>query len=131
MGHADRSGCPGTAAHSLLVSGAPTVHGDRLYVFTNNGWLLCLNSITGDIVWRISYPSEFGTPPGNWGFCDRPLVDGEKLIRAPGGTQATVVLPDKRTGKVLWKKLLDTRTKPICGDVAGGNRRPEAICRVS
>ena len=94
-----------------LSQRAPTVDGDRLYVFTNNGWLLCLNSITGDIVWRISYPSEFGTPPGNWGFCDRPLVDGEKLICAPGGTQATVVALDKRTGKVLWKKLLDTRER--------------------
>ena len=57
------------------------------------------------------YLSEFGTTRGTWGFCDRPLVDGDKLICAPGGTQATLVAFDKRTGKVIWKKLLESHER--------------------
>ncbi|MGA2257778.1 MAG: PQQ-binding-like beta-propeller repeat protein, partial [Thermoguttaceae bacterium] len=90
-----------------LSQRTPTVDGNRLYVFTNSAWLVCLDAISGEVVWRISYSSEFGTRPGTWGLCDRPLVDGDKLICAPGGTQATVVALDKRTGKVIWRKLLD------------------------
>jgi len=88
-----------------LSQRTPTVDGNRLYVFTYFGDLVCLNATSGDIVWRISYPTEFGTPRGPWGFCDRPLVDCDKLICAPGG----VVALDKRTGKVIWKTLLSER----------------------
>ena len=56
---------------------------------------------------KINYPSEFGTRPGRWGFCDRPLVDGDKLICVPGGSNATVVALNKYDGKVIWKTLLE------------------------
>src|SRR4029079_1400106 len=44
-----------------------------------------------------------------WGFCDRPLVDGDKLICTPGGSKATLAALNKYTGKVLWNKLLEGR----------------------
>jgi len=94
-----------------LSQRTPTVDGNRLFVFTNSAWLVCLNAQSGEIAWRISYASEFGTSRGAWGFCDRPLVDGDKLICVPGGSQATLVALDKRTGKVLWKKLLESRER--------------------
>jgi outer membrane protein assembly factor BamB len=94
-----------------LSQRTPTVDGSRLFVFTNTGWLVCLDATSGDVVWRKSYPSEFGTSRGSWGFCDLPLVDGDKLICVPGGTQATLAVLDKRTGKVLWSKLLESRER--------------------
>jgi hypothetical protein len=94
-----------------LSQRTPTVDGSRLFIFTNNAWLICLDAISGEVVWRVSYPSEFGTQRPMWGFCDRPLVDGDKLICAPGGTLATLVALDKRTGKVIWKKLLESRER--------------------
>src|SRR4051812_37904530 len=69
----------------------PVVDGNRLFVFSNSGWLYCLSPTNGEIFWSANYPSEFGTLPGSWGFCDRPLVDGDKLICSPGGSKATVV----------------------------------------
>ncbi len=65
-----------------LSQRTPTVDGNRLYVFTNTGWLACLDAISGEVEWRTQYLSEFGTTRGTWGFCDRPLVDGDKLICA-------------------------------------------------
>lgn len=77
-----------------LSQRTPTVDGTRLYVFTKSGWLVCMDTMSGQIQWRVNYPHEFGTKQGKWGFCDRPLVDGDKLICAPGGTNATFVALD-------------------------------------
>lgn len=92
-----------------LSQRSPTVDGQRIYVFSNSGWLVCLDAATGDTHWRISYPHEFGTTRGIWGYCDRPLVDEDHLIVTPGGTKATVAALDKRSGEVVWSKLLETR----------------------
>ena len=90
-----------------LSQRTPTVDGNRVYIFTNTGWLVCLDANNGQVKWRTHYPTEFGTKQGKWGFCDRPLIDGEKLICTPGGTNATVVALDKHTGQRLWSRLLE------------------------
>ena len=62
-------------------------------------------------VWRLTPARSFGgsTTQGlrreeiGWGYCDYPLVDGDRLILAPGGPKATVVALDKRSGEVVWK----------------------------
>ncbi len=89
-----------------LSQRTPTVDGNRVYLFSNTGWLVCLDTNSGQVNWRIHYPTEFGTKQGHWGFCDRPLIDGEKLICTPGGTNATVVALNKQTGQRLWANLL-------------------------
>ena len=98
-----------------LSQRTPTVDGNRVYVFTRSGWLVCLNTIDGSIVWRVSYPHEFAAAPGRWGYCDRPLVDGERLVCVPGGKTATLAVLDKRTGKSLWTKLLEDRESSSYG----------------
>ena len=51
-----------------LSQRTPTVDGTRLYVFTKSGWLVCMDTMSGQIQWRVSYPHEFGTKQGKWGF---------------------------------------------------------------
>ena len=41
-----------------------------------------------------------------WGFCESPLVDGDKLVCTPGGDEAAIVALNKRTGEVLWKSIV-------------------------
>lgn len=98
-----------------LSQRTPTVDDNRVYAFTNSGWLVCLNAISGKVNWRISYQAEFGTERGKWGVCDRPLVAGDKLICVPGGSKATCVALDKRTGKVIWSNLLEKRESAAYG----------------
>ncbi|MHC4745396.1 MAG: outer membrane protein assembly factor BamB family protein, partial [Planctomycetota bacterium] len=38
-----------------------------------------------------------------WGYCDFPLVDGDKLICTPGGPANTIVALNNKTGRLLWK----------------------------
>jgi outer membrane protein assembly factor BamB len=80
----------------------PTVDGDRVYAFHTEGTLVCFDTATGKERWRKDYLKEFGSQKYYWGLCDRPLVDGDKLICSPGGTVAMLAL-DKKTGALLWK----------------------------
>jgi outer membrane protein assembly factor BamB len=81
----------------------PTVDGDRLFAVSVHGELVCLASSDGKEIWRRSYPKDFEGRRGNWGYCDYPLVDGDRLICTPGGKDATVVALDKRNGALIWK----------------------------
>lgn len=97
---------PSVAESSLmrwLGQRAPTVDGDRLYACHSDGLLLCLETQSGKELWRKDYKTEFGTVRPGWGICDRPLVDGGRLICTPGGRDAGLAALDKVSGAVLWK----------------------------
>ncbi|HEY7154951.1 MAG TPA: PQQ-binding-like beta-propeller repeat protein [Gemmataceae bacterium] len=85
-----------------LSQRTPTVDNDRLYAFTARGELICLKTVDGKEVWRKDYLRDFGGRRPAFGYCDRPLVDGGRLICAPGGKSGVMAL-DKKTGDVLWK----------------------------
>jgi outer membrane protein assembly factor BamB len=101
------------AAMRWLGQRTPTVDDDRLYAVTARGELVCLHTVNGKERWRISYPKDLGGKAYPWGYSDRPLIDGDRLICTPGGASATVAALDKKTGKVLWKC-------PIEGSLSAG-----------
>lgn len=81
----------------------PTVDGDQLYAIGTAGDLVCLDLGSGKLRWRKHFVNDFGGSVPNWGYSESPLVDGEKLIVTPGGTDATVAALNKLTGDVIWK----------------------------
>ena len=86
-----------------LTQRSPTVDGDRLYTLTANGELVCLRTSDGQKIWQRSYPKDFGAGRPVWGFCDHPLVDGERVMGSPFTTNAMIVAFNKFTGEVVWK----------------------------
>ena len=86
-----------------LSQRTPTVDGDRIYAFTARGELICLATADGKEHWRKDYTKDFLGKPGSWGYCDFPLVDGDRLICTPGGAESTLVALDKKTGALAWK----------------------------
>lgn len=90
-------GSPGPGPHST-----PTVDGERLYALTTQGKLTCLKSADGNILWEKDLVKEFGGQhPGFGGYGESPLVDGDKLVLAPGGKKCMVAL-NKLSGDVYW-----------------------------
>lgn len=84
----------------------PTVEGDTLYALGSDGDLACLEAGTGKVKWKKSLRSDFGGKPGAWAYAESPLVDGNTLVCTPGGSQATLLALDKKTGAVVWKCAL-------------------------
>jgi outer membrane protein assembly factor BamB len=99
----------------------PTVDGDRLYVLGLGGDLACLQVKDGKILWQRSLTKDFGGAVPMWSYRESPLVDGDKVICTPGGTDVTLAALDKMTGKTIWK----SKVPGGAGGGAGGpGRRP-------
>jgi len=87
----------------------PTVDGDRVYVLTTEGTVVCLGATKGNELWRRSLPEEFGgylmkaMGSYDWKFSESPLVDGDRVVVTPGHIEALMVALDKRTGKDIWR----------------------------
>lgn len=81
--------------------GTPTVVGQRVYCLAPTGELVCLQTNSGEIVWRKHLVSDFGGQVPGWGYCESPLVDGDKVLVTPGGKNCVVAL-DRETGATLW-----------------------------
>jgi outer membrane protein assembly factor BamB len=90
----------------------PTVDGDRIYVLSPNGDLVCLSAATGKRRWGKDLPKDFGGQVGGWAYCESVLIDGDRLVCTPGGKEATLVALDKETGDTVWKAAVP----------GGGNR---------
>ena len=81
--------------------GTPTVDGERLYVLSEAGDLYCLK-IDGTEVWHRNILSDFRGHQLRWLISESPLVDGDAVVVAPGGSGAGIVKLDKMTGKTIW-----------------------------
>jgi len=79
----------------------PTVDGDYIYAISGQGNLACV-STAGKAVWDQSFSALGGKRP-HWGFCESPLVDGDKVVCTPGGAQGAMAAFDKKTGKLIWQ----------------------------
>ncbi len=80
----------------------PTVDGDRVYVLTAHGKLICA-SIKGEEIWRKDLKEEFkGKKADSWGYSESVLIDGDTLVVTPGGTKNTIVALNKISGETIW-----------------------------
>ncbi len=95
--------------HYLGPRSTPTVDGERVYVMSTEGEIICLKAADGGEVWRRSLPGDFGSHmmqamgTTDWKYAESPLVDGDRVIVTPGITAAALVALDKMTGAEIWK----------------------------
>jgi len=81
----------------------PTVDGDVLYALSSDGDLACVEIASGGIRWHKNLQTDLKGKPGEWAYAESPLVDGETVVCTPGGSEATIVGLNKKTGEVAWK----------------------------
>jgi outer membrane protein assembly factor BamB len=81
----------------------PTVEGDSLYSLSSDGDLACMDIKDGSVRWKKNLRSDFGGKTAEWAYAESPLIDGEALVCAPGGSEATVIALRKTSGDLIWK----------------------------
>ncbi|MCP4888350.1 PQQ-like beta-propeller repeat protein [Rubripirellula sp.] len=80
-----------------------TVDGDRVYTLTAFGQLYCLNTKTGEEVWKRHLKDDLdGNKADSWGYSESVTIDGEKLICTPGGGSNTLIALNKLNGELIW-----------------------------
>jgi len=62
----------------------------------------CLDARTGELIWKMDLVKEYGSkvPPWYAGQC--PLIDGDRVILAPGGDPLMMAV-DLASGDILWR----------------------------
>jgi outer membrane protein assembly factor BamB len=64
--------------------------------------VLCCDATSGTVKWRLDLVRDWGAKVPTWYAGQCPLIDGNRLILAPGG-KALMMAVDLASGKVLWK----------------------------
>jgi outer membrane protein assembly factor BamB len=90
--------------------GTPAVVDGHVYALSGSGTIICVRARDGGEVWRTTMQKIGGKTPF-WGFSESVLVDNDRVICTPGGSQGSLAALDKHSGNVLW------RTKEVTDDV--------------
>jgi outer membrane protein assembly factor BamB len=86
----------------------PTVDSDRVYAMGNTGRLQCLDVQNGKRIWERDLLKLAGRPCPEYGYCNSPLIVGDRLFVEPGGSKGNcLVALDKKDGRVIWRSLDD------------------------
>ena len=103
----------------------PTVVGDRVYVMSAVGRVVCFESEKGESVWAVDLAEEFGARNLQWGMTESLLVDGDRVFCTPGGRNVMVAALDRHTGRTIWKIKGNGETSGYCSPriVEHGSRR--------
>ena len=115
------TGKPFAEQHGNGPRGTPTVDGARLYAVSADGTLVCLEIGTGKRVWAVNFTDNFKGRQPHWAYTESPLIDGNRIIVAPGGPEAGIMALNKTNGEVIWKSQGDKAgySSAVALDVAG------------
>jgi len=83
------------------------VVGNRVFTMGNEkdvASVFCLDTRTGDAVWKYSFPSTLDAKLFEGGQCSTPTVDGGRVYVL--GRQGQLFCLDKENGSVVWSKDL-------------------------
>jgi len=83
--------------------GSATIEGDRVYVVSGTGQLVCMNVEDGAVRWKVNVDKDYKAEWHIWGVAESPLIVDDKVICSPGGKTTSIVAFDKMTGKLIWK----------------------------
>jgi outer membrane protein assembly factor BamB len=81
----------------------PTIEGDRVYVQSVSGPLVCLEAASGKIAWQHDLLKEFKAKNISWGLSASPTIDGDLVLAIPGAEGASVAAFNKKDGTLVWK----------------------------
>jgi len=99
----------------------PAVRDDRVYVYSADMVLHCLDATTGKPVWRKDLAKEFNGKNISWKSAMSPLIDGETVYVAGGGPGESMLAFNANTGALLWKSGDETMTHatPVVANILG------------
>ena len=99
----------------------PTVAGGRVFTYSSDLKLTCLDARDGKIQWRKDVATEFDGQNISWQNAMSPAVAGDALLLAGGGKGQAMLALKQASGELLWKAGDDkmTHTSPIVATLQG------------
>jgi outer membrane protein assembly factor BamB len=99
----------------------PAVSEGKVYVIDAQLTVFCFDAKDGKEVWKRDVMKENAGVNIKWSNAASPVIDGNVLLMAGGGSGQALLGLDKATGKVLWKGEDDkmTHATPVLADILG------------
>ncbi|OGV72903.1 MAG: hypothetical protein A3K19_15110 [Lentisphaerae bacterium RIFOXYB12_FULL_65_16] len=77
----------------------PVIDDGRVYAFSREGQLFCLEVDTGKVVWQKHCARDLKAGAPQWGFASSPVIAGELVLVNAGDHGAAF---NRKTGSVVW-----------------------------
>jgi outer membrane protein assembly factor BamB len=99
----------------------PVFSGGRVLVFGGKFDLYALESATGKVIWKRDLLKEFNGSPITWSNAASPLIIGDRVLVAGGGSDQSFLAFRLTDGEVLWKRGTDrpTYSTPVFATIHG------------
>lgn len=81
----------------------PAVSGDHVVALGGRGGLHCVSKADGAVRWSVDLVDDLGGKIPNWGYSESPLIDGDRVLCTPGGSEGTIAAFELGTGKKIWQ----------------------------
>ena len=114
------SGAPGNNGGDGPRS-TPAFSEGRVYVYSAQMTLSCLDAENGKVLWKKDIIKDFGGKNIGWKSALSPVIDGRLVYVAGGGPGQAMLAFDKSTGAVAWKTGEEqmTHATPVVADIGG------------
>jgi outer membrane protein assembly factor BamB len=96
------------------VRSTPLVVKDKLYFLSSFGKLFCMNCSDGQTLWTVDLVKQYGAENIQWGITENLLFDGNSIYCTAGGTGASMVAFDMKSGKEIWKSKANGEKSAYC-----------------
>ena len=88
----------------------PAAGGNRVYTYSPDMVLQCLDADSGKPVWTKDIIKEFGGKNIGWKSAMSPVLEGGMVFVAGGGQGQSMIAFNQQTGAVVWKSGDDAMT---------------------
>ena len=108
--------------HPFGPIATPVIADGKIYTLGRVSNLLCLDAITGSVLWHKDLPKQYQTNDDLRGSNCSPIIEGELIIIAIAKSpQASIVAFNKNTGLQVWESLdeIPSNSSPIVITSAG------------
>lgn len=75
----------------------------KAYALGATGVALCLDAVTGQVLWQLDAVKNFEAKIPKWGFAASPVIDGNRVLLHVGAKAGSVIALDKASGKEVWR----------------------------
>ncbi|HEU4388496.1 MAG TPA: PQQ-binding-like beta-propeller repeat protein [Blastocatellia bacterium] len=95
---------PAAVGHGKGPKSTPVIAAGKVYTLGISGILSCFDAVSGRVLWRKDFSSQFKTTSPLFGTAMSPLVDSGLLIAHAGGHDSGALTAfDAATGQVKWR----------------------------
>lgn len=81
----------------------PTIENNRIYLASGMGQVVCVDALSGKLIWTVDSQAEFKGEPHRWGIAESVAISDKAVFYVTGGEVTSVIALNKIDGNLLWK----------------------------